>query len=387
MYAKHVGLQDLVTREQTLKDQMDQEIDNFTRQVTQDAKLASTNSLRNLCLELQTVNSEIEKKKNETLKKKNYCGCLTSKGIKKASYIVIGLNAFAWVLMAGFIVYRLTTITRLSTNSTCANSTEVSENRATSIVELIVSIFALFLTTVIAGSVKEIDDDNDKLRIFTLVSNVKRQEEGHFQGYLEAFDEYKRSQQSQFDQMQYELSKCVKALEKLPDEGYRKKLPDKDHWVALMIEMMPDSHPIKIQFTELKIAALKILENEVKEEVTQHLKETIIVGTVSKEEESSTSQPPRKEKFIGEKLSLPDLNKPHVNNNNSPKKSVITDSGNTQDLEHLQQEYKSKLEELAKNIGTHIESVYVNNTTKLKVDGIANHHFKPSPKKPSNFNI
>ncbi len=205
------------------------------------SKQIDADAMKQRIFELRRVNAQIEKQKQENLDEKSCCWSF--KKVQTSTWFVMGTQFFAWLLVGGFAIWDIAT-------------SDTDQRRGRSIAEVVITIAALFLTAVVCGVIRGVEDDADRFRLFARISKIEKQGEDHFQIFLEKLEEFKKEKTKE------KFSTCIHYYDRLPEDGYRTRIPSRDHWVSLMIQMLPDDHPIKAKFLEFQAVAMKIFELE-----------------------------------------------------------------------------------------------------------------------------
>ncbi len=202
-------------------------------------KAVDTEAIAGRVNELRLVNQVIEQRKQENLQQRTCC--MNFKAVKATTWVILGLEIAAWLGLSIYSIYDVATDT-------------TGQRKARNITEIVVTITALFLTAVVGGFIKAIDDDIDKFRMLAQVSRIEQQGEKHFQELLQAFNDYKDHKEKP------QLSRCIHCFDRLPEGKIRTQIPPRDQWIATMIQMLPEDHPVKRKFAELEAAAMAIFE-------------------------------------------------------------------------------------------------------------------------------
>lgn len=254
-----VSLTSAVIERQRLLEELQRETDALRLSVV-DAKQypVDDNVISDKIARLMETNRRIEEHRQKTLDGGD--GCM--KFVRQTTpltYSVIVLTAISTAFtMCAFLGSLGIGIWNLTSNN--------SNDKSRGIAEIVVSIIGLFFTSCVGGciscvttSIKMMDDDNAKLESLAEISKVETQGEEHFQAFVAALAEFKSSHDQSAAEQKERLAQCIRLFDAMPDTGYRQQLPDRDIWISALIQKLPEGHPTKIKFNELKAEAEQIL--------------------------------------------------------------------------------------------------------------------------------
>ena len=313
-----MSIGEIVTHRQQVLQNINVEVNRLNRQFIENPMHLDTETINSLFSNLKEINKSIETKKQEVIESepRKCCGPCNFPGVKKVTWITIGIEFIACALIgAGEIINFVLTqnvANQISDieqeyNITVPTS-EVDALKGLGIARIVFVVIAAGVLVPLISAVREIDNDKDKMELLMRVSELKEQGE-EIQDFLSSFKVFKDSVKSDEEiprrQQQESFTQCVNCLDRLPERGFKDKIPSRDHWISLMVQLLPEDHPIKIQLREMRDAALEQLEPKNGSAKHKHKRAQAKDSSSSDkfdDESSSSDSPSPRRKFRGERM-------------------------------------------------------------------------------------
>lgn len=269
-----MSIAEVVTHRQRVLQKINTEVAALNRQFIENPMKLETDTISNLFKSLKDINKSIESKKERAIEpRQRRCGCCPLPGVSKVTWITIGLEFVAGFLLAAREVVNLILTEQVDNQiaeleqacNMTVPSSEIAAMKGLSYTSLVIVIIATGILIPLVGAVREIDNDKDKMELLLKVSELKEQGE-EIRAFLQSFQQYKDTVRADEDTpkrtQQESFSQCVQCLDRLPDRGFKEIIPSRDHWISLMVQLLPNDHPIKIQLREMRDAALAQLDRK-----------------------------------------------------------------------------------------------------------------------------
>lgn len=365
----NMTIAEVVAHRQQVLQKINTEVATLNRQFIENPMKLDTETINNLFENLKDINKTIETKKEQAIapREKRCCRTCPLPGVKKVTWLTIGIEFATGVLLAAREVVNLVLTDKVNSQisdleqacNMTAPTTEVAAMKGLSITSLVIIVLATGILVPLVSAIREIDNDNDKLELLLRVSELKEQGE-EIRAFLQSFQEYKEKVHRDADAsrklQQQSFSQCVQCLDKLPDSDFKNRIPSRDHWISLMVQLLPDDHPIKIQLREMRDAALDQLERK-KPKSSDSKKEQAKLVESSDEDNSSSSDssPSPRRKFRGEKM--PASRVARLERRNTPLlNDVVQATGN-----RFQQHYQARWRDLETQVGVRLDRIQLDN--------------------------
>ena len=162
-----------------------------------------TEAINDLIKNLMRINEDLSAKEKDIEPKKDRWW----KFISPTSIATTTMQTVSWVTLTAIGIWSISTRNK-------RDCTNVAQDVST----ISISAFGLFLTTVLAFTIKSIDDDRDRYIFLSEIRKIDFNGEKRFYKFLELFEEFKKSQTEEKDLKTQErfLKKCIVSFGKLP---------------------------------------------------------------------------------------------------------------------------------------------------------------------------
>ncbi|ADI38315.1 hypothetical protein [Waddlia chondrophila] len=337
-------IQQIISRREDVIKSINSEVQALNRQFRRNALELDTDKIQELFQDLKEINQNIEARKNEFEFKRKRGRCCGLQGVSTVTWISIGVEFLAAILLGIGEITSLVASQKLDDKisdlekscNTTISSAEIDAIEGLSITQIVIIVLAAGLLVPLAGAVKQINNDKDKAHLLMEILEIKEQGK-EIRDFLTSFQQFKHSvspKNSIPEQTQQEsFSHCVHCLDHLPEKGFREHIPSRDHWISLMVQLLPEDHPIKEQLRKMRDAALSQVQPE-------------STSDDEKEEETDSSSSPRR-KFRGERMTFSYLRTPRIESSDPIQ---ILDT-------KFKKKYQKKWFALEESLGIHLHCV------------------------------
>lgn len=352
-----MSLNEVVRRREVVMHNINDEVKALNRQFRKEPLMLDTDRIEGLFNELKDINKSIEIKRATFGGDGERRGCCGIRNVKNLTWVTIGVQFLIAALLgagevANFIITQKVDDQISDLEHTCNTTlptTEVSAIRSLGIARIVVVVIAAGLLVPLVGAIKDIDSDRDKAHLLMQISQIKEQG-NEIRDFLASFKKFKRDTSPEShtpgEEMQDSLAHCVRCLDHLPEEGFREHIPSKDHWISLMVQLLPEDHPIKLQLMEMRDAALSKAKPKSSKPISVSTSSDLasLKSDEEYDDKSFESSPSPRRKFRGEKMAMPKLGS----------KLIESDSESLDIIDHkFQRRWKS----LEKKLGTTLNCI------------------------------
>ncbi len=303
-----MSVAEVVGRRERVLNDINAEVSNLNRQFRENPMKLDTETIGRLFSDLKDINADLEEKKREAVAGRPRRCC---PNVTKTTWITIGLEGVVAVLAGGAEVANFVVTKKLedqiSDLEDACNTTlpggELAAITGLGIFRIVCVVTAAAILLPLISAIREIDNDRDKALLLMRISELKEQGED-IRNFLMTFQQFKSNVQPDSGAEQREqkdaFAQCVHSLDKLPEKGFREQIPSRDHWISLMVGLLPEDHPIKVQLKQMRDAALAAAS-------PSRARRSTLASTSSTDDDDDSSSsgsdsPTPRRKFRGEKM-------------------------------------------------------------------------------------
>jgi hypothetical protein len=366
-----MSVADIVAHRQTVLEAINHEVDKMNLQFQKNPMKLDTDTINSLFANLKAINETIAARKEKLTHERSCCGL---GAVKTITWIAIGLEFLTCALLSAGEITNLVLENKVGDHvqdleRTCNASMpagELKAMQALTVTKLVLVVMATGILIPLVSTIREIDKDQDRMELLMRMSEIKDQGD-EIKAFLDSFREFKNTLDSKTEGKEKEQQKftnCVQQLDRLGE--FRERIPSRDHWISLMVQLLPEDHPIKTQLREMRDAALDALhtqdspaqEKKSKKPKRRHHAKASSSDSKGYLSDDSRTPPLPNSKFRGEKLPVISFDHPVIPSRDRLQLSEPTQVPN----KRFRREFIEHWERLEQTIGIRMD--------RIQLDGI-----------------